>query len=568
MRAIVLSFMHPDIVPGGAQQVAYNLHLGLMRAGHQSFFTAFHDKLPARLVSDATPIVKMPQRLNEYIVNVAGFDYDRFVSCNRWVLEAYVRFVKGINPDIIFVHHFMLAGIDFLVALRKAFPRSRFVFTAHEFLPICKRDGHLVRSNGQLCTSYTPFDCIGCFPHSEPKDFSVRFRMFQRLFDVCDVVITPSAFQGQIMASHFAFGDRLAVVPNGSFDVVSHAYNGASRRGRGETVAYFGQVLRDKGIGFLLHQIPALFASRKQVKVDIWGSGLDMNGPGFQKSVAQAVELIGGSFGSDRLTLKGSYDNRRVVEMMSLYDVVIFPSLWPETFSMVFSEALIAGCKIVAPSLGAYKERVAEVGENAYLYTLGDTLSFSVAVNAALSTPYKPLSETAGEQLSVDAMTQGYLAAGMLRVLDTGTPIVAPDLAELEDVQSRVLDDEQWSPPADLDDEDDEEPAMVLSFDDHDRLFDAGDDIAIPEEGEAMAPAPVSEEPTQPRRRPIAPLDLPMPDVARRAEPVHNPFASAAARNAPAPALPIDAAAAARRVRRKEEGETEGGGKPSRSYRK
>jgi glycosyltransferase involved in cell wall biosynthesis len=448
MRALILSFLHPDIVPGGAQQVAYNLHLGLQRAGHQSFFTAFHDKLPARLRSDATPIVKMPQRDNEYIVNVAGFDYDRYVSCSRWLLEAYVRFARGIKPNVIFVHHFVLVGIDFLVALHKALPDARFVFTAHEFLPICKRDGHLVRTNNQLCTSYTPFDCIGCFPNAEPKDFSVRYKLFQSLFDACDVVVTPSLFQGEILAGHFAFGDRLTVVPNGSFDQVSHAYNGEDRRPRGESIAFFGQVLRDKGIEFLLKQIPAMLSNHKQLTIHIWGSGLDMNPPDFQQQVEQAMLQIGENFGKDRVVLRGSYDNRRVVEIMALYDCVIFPSLWPETFSMVFSEALIAGCKVIAPSVGAFKERHGEAGGNCHLYELGDALSFSVAVNTALSAPYKPLPATAGDNLAIGAMTEGYLAAALAQnddgavdicdgtepgeAISTAAPRVRPPLAPID----------------------------------------------------------------------------------------------------------------------------------------
>lgn len=435
MRALILSFLHPDIVPGGAQQVAYNLHLGLQRAGHQSFFTAFHDKLPARLRSDATPIVKMPQRDNEYIVNVAGFDYDRYVSCSRWLLEAYVRFARGIKPNVIFVHHFVLVGIDFLVALRKALPDARFVFTAHEFLPICKKDGHLVRTNNQLCTSYTPFDCIGCFPNAEPKDFSVRYKLFQSLFDACDVVVTPSLFQGQILASHFAFGDRLAVVPNGSFDQVSHAHNGEDRRARGASIAFFGQVLRDKGIEFLLQQIPALLSNHKQLTIHIWGSGLDMNPVDFQQHVEQAMVQIGENFGKDRVVLRGTYDNRRVVEIMALYDCVIFPSLWPETFSMVFSEALIAGCKIIAPAVGAFKERHGEAGGNCHLYELGDALSFSVAVNTAISAPYKPLSATAGDALAIGAMTESYLATVLARSSHVG---VAVDDADWDDAREAV----------------------------------------------------------------------------------------------------------------------------------
>ena len=501
MRALVLSFMHPDIVPGGAQQVAYNLHLGLQRAGHRSFFTAFHDRLPPRLVSDATPIVKMPQRDNEYIVNVGGFDYERFISTSRWLLEAYIRFAKSIKPDVIFVHHFMLAGIDLLVALRKVFPTARFVLTTHEFLPICKRDGHLVRLNNQLCTSYTPFDCIGCFPNAEPKDFSVRYRMFHQLFDICDVVVAPSHFQGEIMAGHFAFGDRLAVIPNGSFDTISHEHNGLGRRERGETLAFFGQVLRDKGIGFLLQQLPSLLANRKQMNVHIWGGGLELNSPEFRDKVEQAVKHINENLGHNRVVLRGTYDNRRVLELMTGYDCVVFPSLWPETFSMVFSEALVAGCKIVAPSVGAFKERMAEAGGNAYLYALGDTLSFSVAINAALSTPYKPLSDTAGEDLTIDAMARHYLDVVEDRapqLLATPEPPRMIDTIEPGPTVTRDGDVDRID-----DDEDDDEGMMTLMVGDFELPFDTavGEETLDEHEPEQshQPPSPLIVRRTKPR---------------------------------------------------------------------
>ena len=40
MRIVFVSYMHPTVAPGGAQQVAYELFQASLRKGHDAFFIA------------------------------------------------------------------------------------------------------------------------------------------------------------------------------------------------------------------------------------------------------------------------------------------------------------------------------------------------------------------------------------------------------------------------------------------------------------------------------------------------------------------------------------------------
>jgi len=240
-----------------------------------------------------------------------------------------------------------------------------------------------------------------------------------------------------------------------------------------------------------------------------------------------------------------------VVDVMANYDCVVFPSLWPETFSMVFSEAVVAGCKIVAPSIGAFKERVVEAGGNAFLYKLGDPLSFSVAVNAALSTAYSPLDEHAGENLTIDAMAQSYIriadeAASRLGTRSAEEAVSAPTVMAHEPSQlpAAALDGNAGEG------DDDDEGLMLVGGDDLDLdqgAFSGG--LSFADAELAPEPAPVSIAAPRPKARSWQPAGAGSADAA-------NPFADPRSAGDAAPLT--DIAEPARRARKRAEASDDG----------
>ena len=60
------------------------------------------------------------------------------------------------------------------------------------------------------------------------------------------------------------------------------------------------------------------------------------------------------------LTVHGAYDEKDLPGLLSWLkpDLVWFPALWPETYSYTLSACLVAGLPVVAPSIGAFAERL------------------------------------------------------------------------------------------------------------------------------------------------------------------------------------------------------------------
>jgi hypothetical protein len=63
-----------------------------------------------------------------------------------------------------------------------------------------------------------------------------------------------------------------------------------------------------------------------------------------------------------RLTVHGPYADQDLPQLLDWLqpDVAWFPALWPETYSYTLSACLEKGLPIVAPSLGAFAERLAQ----------------------------------------------------------------------------------------------------------------------------------------------------------------------------------------------------------------
>ena len=62
-----------------------------------------------------------------------------------------------------------LHRLDLLSQIRRVLPDAAIVYTLHEFLPICHRDGQMVRSfSSELCDEASPRRCNECFPEITP----------------------------------------------------------------------------------------------------------------------------------------------------------------------------------------------------------------------------------------------------------------------------------------------------------------------------------------------------------------------------------------------------------------
>jgi glycosyltransferase involved in cell wall biosynthesis len=413
MKALVISFFHAEIVPGGGQQVALNSHRGFIKAGIDSTIIGVHNNLPDSLRSDATPITKLTGKVNEYVCQVNSFNDEYMIADDPWSAKALFDFAIQSKPDVVYIHHFLMVGIDVLHTMRKALPETKFVFIAHEFLSICRNDGHLKRTDGTLCGSQTPIDCVKCHPVVSAKVFSMRQAAFGKFLGAMDFVVTPSKFMhAPLLAAFPGLKKRLRCIPNGSYNSKYILLNFTSKLRRPVTsqakVGFFGQVLHDKGVLPLANAILEICGVVPTLTLDYWGGNFELNKEDFKQEFLNTVSNVNLKTGFDSIKLKGAFKNEDVLPLMRQYNVVVFPSVWPETFSLVFSEAMLAGVKVVAPAIGAFVERAKLYKGRVFLYAPNEVGGLSAAIKLALkSTP--TLDFVQKEDLSIETMAKAYI---------------------------------------------------------------------------------------------------------------------------------------------------------------
>src|SRR5439155_375391 len=85
---------------------------------------------------------------------------------------------------------------DMIRQVRNTLPESPIVYTLHEYLPICHRQGQMVRrvNDEELCDQESPQRCHQCFPDISPQAFYLRKRFIQSHLSVVDLFLAPSRF--------------------------------------------------------------------------------------------------------------------------------------------------------------------------------------------------------------------------------------------------------------------------------------------------------------------------------------------------------------------------------------
>ena len=259
MRILFVSYMHPAVTPGGAQQVAEELRRAAIASGHEAYMIA---ALEADQEGDfgkpGAPIVPMPGEENQYFYFPQHYNFTHD-SVGEWrSLKFFRDLVAEIAPDVVHFHHYHRIGVESIRAARLAVPNAKIGVTFHEMMAICLNGGQMVRTtNADLCRKATPIDCHGCFPHLRPEFFTLRAARLQALFDECDFFFFPSAFIAQRYREWGLDPAKCHVIPNGQV----HPAPGVDRSRHSRRLnrfGFFGQFIDNKGIDVILDAILVL----------------------------------------------------------------------------------------------------------------------------------------------------------------------------------------------------------------------------------------------------------------------------------------------------------------------
>lgn len=265
---------------------------------------------------------------------------------NPFERRAAKSVVDRVRPDVVHVHNFFpLLSPSIFYAFKEA--RVPVVLTLHNYRLACPaatavRDDRLCL----LCLekrSVGPALRYGCYRHSRMATVPVAamvalHRMLKTWERRVDAFIVLTEFQRKIIAAYGIPEQRLFVKPH----FTSTTPAPLPWEQREDKVVFVGRLYEAKGVHLLLKIWQAW--GDMAPRLEIIGDGPMMSQ---LQSMVQAFSL------RERITLLGNLSHEKTLSLMATAKLLVIPSLCPEGFPMVVTEAFARGLPIAASRIGS-----------------------------------------------------------------------------------------------------------------------------------------------------------------------------------------------------------------------
>src|SRR4051794_4592600 len=303
----------------------------------------------------------------------------------RWaykdILSRFYRdFLLSQRPDIVNFQHTWYLGYDIVRVTKETLPGVPLLYTLHEYLPICFRDGQMVRTGtNELCKKESPRRCNECFPEVSRESFFARKRFIQSHLELIDCFIAPSDY---VKARYVDWGipeEKIVVEPQGVVPVTDRRSEPDDARPRNQ-FAFFGQLNPYKGADTLLEAIE-LLGDDFDGHLWIHGANLDIQPIEIRERVQELLAR-----NPDTVTFAGPYKHSDLGKLMSGIDWVVVPSIWWETGPIVVLEAFQYGRPVICSNIGGMSEKVTD-GVNGLHFRTRDARHLSEVIRRAAGTP-------------------------------------------------------------------------------------------------------------------------------------------------------------------------------------
>jgi glycosyltransferase involved in cell wall biosynthesis len=373
---------------GGVELHVAGLARAVQAAGHDAVVLARTGRigLPhlelARETVDGVPVIRLANTFED------ATSLERMYA-HAGIGDRFVEVLDEVQPDVVHVHHLTCLSVSILERLRsRGIPT---IMTLHDFWMGCPR-GQRITAGLELCPEIRLEKCVPClrelWPHllgrgrapeapAEERDAGDRALLedyhatMRRVLNGVDVLVTPSDFMRRMFEAQGVPAGRIRVVENG---LPTARFDPARRQGRASgplRIGFIGSVLPSKGVHLLLKAVRRL-GDPSSMRLDVWGEILPFH---HDRDYGKRLEALRTGFESV-VHLHGNYDNERLPEILTGFDVVVVPSIWYEAYALTIREAFLAGVAVVTANHGAMAEAV-EDGVNGLLFEAGDEASLA-----------------------------------------------------------------------------------------------------------------------------------------------------------------------------------------------
>lgn len=404
MKVLYVVHNHPTLHPGGAEAYALELYEGMRETpGVEPVLLARIGSNVARqrVGRPGTPFSAVNEDPNQYFVftETDHFDFFTLTSRDKSLYSQHLaNFLLAQRPDVVHLQHTHFIGLDLLSQIRRVLPQAKIVYTLHEFLPICHRDGQMVRTfSSELCEESSPRRCNECFPQISEQSFFLRERFVKGHFENVDLFIAPSA---QLMEKYLRWGiepERIEVEEYGRLAPPVRA-PAPSQTKAPTNIGFFGQLSNFKGAKVMLEAM-ALLDDDSDAHLWLHGANLELQPQEFQDEFATLHESLRG-----RVTFRGRYDHAELPKLMADLHWVLVPSIWWENSPLVIQEAFFHRRPVICSDVGGMAEKVRD-GVDGMHFRVGDAFSLARTIEAATGQPrlWRSLRDGIREPHTMDA---------------------------------------------------------------------------------------------------------------------------------------------------------------------
>ena len=377
MRVAVFSHAHPRYSKGGGELAAYYLWQGINRLpGHDAWFLG---RGHPEFMHKFSGLAMVGER--DYLVSGDAGIPDLVTSTPFGPNSDLANLLKRINPDVVHFHHYVHLGLELIRMVKNVCPKAKIVMTLHEYIAICRNNGQMIKPDGRLCFCYGPRECHLCFPHVTPEDIFLRERYIKSYFGLVDHFVSPSQFlKGRYQAWGIEELAPVTVIENGLPEGDPIPVRPLQANEKRTRFAYFGQINPYKGLDIILGAFASLEKSiRKQVSLDIFGSGLEHWPEDYQEKVKSLLKRC-----KSLVNMHGAYETEEMPKLMEGIDWVVMGSVWWENSPLVIQEAYKYGRPVICPDIGGMAEKVIP-GQGGLHYRARDTVSLASLIKHIVS---------------------------------------------------------------------------------------------------------------------------------------------------------------------------------------
>lgn len=410
MRVLMVSHAFPPHSTGGVEVCTADSALALQKRSHE--VRIFH-----RISQPDRPEYELQETqwqglrvttINNTFAEVHGFE---MTYRNRAIEQVFDAYLHEVQPDVVHFQHLTCLSTGLVrIARERGIPS---VLTLHDYWLVCQR-GQMLQPDLTLCAEPEDHKCARClapFIHPwlrpDPRAMSVaahmpsgilrpaakllgafsgmltladnqhhavdevrrRTRHVHQVMQEADLLLTPSRFHRDQFVCYGVDPSHIETLTNGlRVEGFAQRRQTPERSSSGMRFFFIGTVMPPKGVHLLLEAFSGLRRAHagSSGREDEWAT-LDIYGAavpyGSYPNYAQELQAHAGA----GVRFHGEYLNTQLADILAHADVVVVPSIWYETFSMVVHEAFLARVPVIAPRLGALAEFV-EDGVNGLLF--------------------------------------------------------------------------------------------------------------------------------------------------------------------------------------------------------